>query len=114
MPDEKSIYPKIETGYAFTPYMNDEIVEKFNTQTFTKGRAILKVYYYNPSDLILQHSPVREKVNKQSYIIDTLTSVDNQEIIKAGGKVIEIYEVVIFKKISKRHQLEKLLKYYSI
>ena len=39
----KSIYPKIETGYAFTPDMNDEVVEKFNTQTFTQGSAILKI-----------------------------------------------------------------------
>ena len=30
--DEKSIYPRIETGYAFTRDMNDELVEKFNNQ----------------------------------------------------------------------------------
>ena len=42
MSDEKSIYPRIETGYAFTPNMNDELVEKFNSQTFTQGSAILK------------------------------------------------------------------------
>ena len=33
--DEKSIYPRIETGYAFTRDMNDELVEKLNNQTFT-------------------------------------------------------------------------------
>ena len=32
--DEKSIYPRIETGYAYTEDMNDELVEKFNNQTF--------------------------------------------------------------------------------
>ena len=31
---------------------------------------------------------------RNGYIVDTLTSVDNQEI-KIGGKVIEIYEGVI-------------------
>ena len=31
------------------------------------------------------------------YIIDTLTSVDIQEFVKIGGKVIEIYEGVIYK-----------------
>ena len=31
------------------------------------------------------------------YIIDTLTSVDIQENVKIGGKVIEIYEGVIYK-----------------
>ena len=37
---EKSIYHKIETGYAFTPDMNDEIVEKINARKFTHGSAI--------------------------------------------------------------------------
>ena len=43
MSDEKSIYPRIESGYAFTSDMNDELVEKFNYQTFTQGSAILKI-----------------------------------------------------------------------
>ena len=41
--DKNSIFPKIETGYAFTPDMINELVENFNTQTFTKGPAILKI-----------------------------------------------------------------------
>ena len=40
--DKKSIYPRIETGYANTRDMNDELVNKFNNQTFTQGSAILK------------------------------------------------------------------------
>ena len=31
---------------------------------------------------------------KNGYFIDTLTSVDIQEIVKIGGEVIQIYEVV--------------------
>ena len=62
--DKSSIYPKIETGYAFTPDMNDELVEKFNNQTFTQGSAILKIKYFNPKNLIVQHLPVKEKVKK--------------------------------------------------
>ena len=46
--DEKSIYPRIETGYAYTRGMNNELVEKFNNQTFTKSSAFLKIKYYNP------------------------------------------------------------------
>ena len=42
MGDEKSIYPRIETGYAFNPDMNKNLVEKFNNQVFTRGSAILK------------------------------------------------------------------------
>ena len=49
---------------------------------------------------------------RNGYIIDTLTSVDNQEIVKIGGKVIEIYEGVIyrenFKVIPFRKVIEKL------
>ena len=41
--DKNSIYPKIETGYAFEKHMNDELAEKFNNQTFTQGSALLKI-----------------------------------------------------------------------
>ena len=42
MSDEKSIYPIIKFGYAFTLVMNNELVEKFYNQTFTQGSAVLK------------------------------------------------------------------------
>ena len=58
---EKSIYPRIETGYAYTRDMNDELVENVNNQTFTQGSAILKIKYYNPKNLIVRHLPVKEK-----------------------------------------------------
>ena len=49
---------------------------------------------------------------KNRYIIGSLTSVDSQEIVKIGGKVIRIYEGVIYRenfKISPiRKDLEKL------
>ena len=48
--DEKSTFPKIETGYAFTVHMNDELIHTFNNQTFTQGRAISNVFYYNPKN----------------------------------------------------------------
>ena len=34
---------------------------------------------------------------RNGYIIDTLTSVDICEIVKTGGRVTEIYEVVIYR-----------------
>ena len=101
--DKSSNYPKIERGYAFTPDMNDELVEKFNNHTSTQGSAILKIKYFNPKNLIVQHPPVKEKVNKieinrmrNGYIIQVLTSVDIKEIVKIGGKVIQIYAGVIY------------------
>ena len=38
---ENNIYPRIETGFAFTPDMNKKLRKKFNTDT--KGNAIIKV-----------------------------------------------------------------------
>ena len=99
--------------------MNDELVEKFNNQTFTQGSAILKIKVYNPKNLIVQHLPVKGKEKKieiirmrNGYIINHLTSVDIQKIIKIGGKVIEIYEGVIylenFKESPFRNVIDKL------
>ena len=34
---------------------------------------------------------------RNGYTIDTLTSVDIQEIVKIGRKVIQIYEAVIYR-----------------
>ena len=116
--NEKSIYPRIETGYAHRRDMNNELVEKFINQTFTQGSAILKINYYNPKNLIVQHLPVKEKEGKleinrmrNGYIIDTLTSVDIQEIVKIGGKVIEIYEGVIYRENFKISPFRKVIGY---
>ena len=100
--DPKSIYPKTETGYAYKKHMNDELVKKFNNQTFTQGSAILKIKYYNPKNLRVQHLPIKEKekkieINRNGYITQVLTFVDIQEIVKTGGRVIEIDEGVIYR-----------------
>ena len=99
--------------------MNDELVEKFNTGNFTKGSAVLRIKYYNPKNLIVQHLPVKEKEKKtennrmrNGYIRDHLTSVDIQEIVKIGAKVIEFYEGVIYRENFKvspfRNVIDKL------
>ena len=102
--DEKSVYPKIDNGFAFKPHMNDVYVEAFKNQTFNENghESAILTKYYNPPDLKFQHLPIKEKVKKvevnrmrNGYIIDTLTSVDIQEIVKIDGKVIEIYQGVI-------------------
>ena len=114
--DEKSIYPRTETGYSFTRDMNKYLVHRFNNQTFTQGSAILKIKYYNPKNLIVQHLPVQEKEKKiennrmrNGYIVDTLTSVDIQEIVKIGGKVVEIYEGVIYRENFKVSPFRKVI-----
>ena len=105
--DQNSVYPEIETGFAFKPHMNNVYVEAFNNQTFNQDgdeSAILRIKHYNPRNLIFQHLPVKEKVEnvevnrmRNGSIIDTLTSVDICEIVKIGGKVIQIYEGVIYR-----------------
>ena len=104
---EKSVYLKIETGFAFKPDMNDVYVEAFNNQTFHHDGdepAILRTKNYNPPDLRFQLLPVREKVKsieinrmRNGYINDTLTSVDICEIVNMGEKVIQIYEGVFYR-----------------
>ena len=68
MLDEKPIYDRIETGYAYTEDMNDELVRKFNTGNFIQGSAILKIKYYNSKNLIVQHLPVKRKKKKLKLI----------------------------------------------
>ena len=102
--DEKSIYPRIETSYAFTRDMKKFLVHKFNNGNFNQGSAILKIKNYKPKNLNVQHLPIKEKEKKieinrmrNGYIIDTLKSVDIQEIVKIGGKIIKNYEGVFYR-----------------
>ena len=118
--DENSVYPKIETGFAFKPHMHKTYVEAFNNQTFNEDgdeSAILAIKYYNPPNLVFQHLPVKEKVKKievnrmrNGYISDALTSVDICEIVKIGGKVIEVYEGVIYRENFKISSFKKVRK----
>ena len=114
--EENSIYPRIETGYAFTRDMNKFLVHKFNNGNFDQRSAMLKYKNYNPENLVVQHLPVKENENKNEinrmgngYIIEHLTSVDIQEIVKIGGKVIEIYEVVIYRENYKVSPFRKVI-----
>ena len=96
--------------------MNNEHVENFNTVDFNQGSAILKIKYFNPKNLVVQHLPIKERVNKieinrmkNGYIVDHLTSVDIQETVKIGGKVIEIYEGVIYRENFKVSPFRKVI-----
>ena len=113
--DDKSVFPRTETGYAFTPDMNDEIVKKFNEGNSTQRSAILIIRFFNPKKLIVQQLPVKKRVKKIGinlmrigFKVDTLTSVDNQENVKIGGKVIEIYQGVIYRENFKVFPLKKV------
>ena len=117
--DQNSVYPKKETGFVFKPHTNDIYIEAFNNQTFNEDgdeSAILTIKYHNPPDLIFQHLPVKEKVKKidvnrmrNGYIVNTLTSVDIQEIVEIGGKVVQIYEGVIYRENFKVSPFRKVI-----
>ena len=64
----------------------------------------------------MQHIPIKENEKKieinrmrNGYIIDTLTSVDIQETVKIGGKVIQIYEGVIYRESFKVIPFRKVI-----
>ena len=117
--DENSVYLKLKTGFVSKPHKNNVYVEAFNNQTFNQDgdeSAILRIKYYNPRNLIFQHLPVKGKVKnvevkrmRNGYIIDTLTSVDICKIIKNGGRVIEIYEGVIYRENFKISPFRKVI-----
>ena len=114
--DENSIYPRIETRYAYTEDMNDELVKKFNSGNFNQGTAISKMKYYNPKNLTAQHLLVKEREKKiqinrmrSGYFIQTLTSVDIQEFCKIGSKRIQIYEGVIYREDCKVSRFGKAI-----
>ena len=46
---------------------------------------------------------------RNGYIIDTLTSVDIQEIVKIGGKAVEIYEGVVYRENFKVSPFRKVI-----
>ena len=47
---------------------------------------------------------------RKGYMIDTLTSVDISEIVKIGGRVIEIYEGVIYRENFRISPFRKVIK----
>ena len=99
--------------------MNEVLVNDFNDQSFNQDcndSAILKMKNYNPPNLIVQELPIKEKnkiieVNRMrnDNIIDSLTSVDIQEIVKIGGNVMRIYGGVIYRENLKISPLRKVI-----
>ena len=80
----------------------------------------MKIKYYSPKNLIVQHLPVKEKEKKieikrmrNGYNIEYITIVDVQEIVKIRGRVVHVYEGVIhreyFKVSAFRNVIDKLI-----
>ena len=99
--------------------MNKTYVDAVSNQDDNES-AIMRKKNYNPPNLLFQHLPVKEKVKKiqvnrmrNGYILDTLTSVANQEIVTIGGKMIESYEGVIYRKNFKKSPIGKVIEELS-
>ena len=121
--DKNRVYPKIETGYAFKPQMNDVFVSDFNNKTFNQDgndSALSKKNITIHQSLHLNTCRLKKVENievnrmRNGYIIDTLTSFDICEVAKVGGKVIEIYEGVIYRENFKISPFRKVIEKFLL
>ena len=123
MIDKDSEYPDARSARAFKREEEEqEFIRLFNSQQFRPRTAILTILYEYPDNLFFQPMPAKDKVfytseeinkkgvvhermNKKDLIRfrngvihDTISSVDIQEIVKAGGIIIKIYEGIVYEK----------------
>ncbi|ESO91879.1 hypothetical protein LOTGIDRAFT_163241 [Lottia gigantea] len=112
MSDLDSEYPKAESGRPFLPEENKGFVKLFNEQQFRPRTAILKVWFEYPTNMFFQPIPAKDKItftnkegNKETgtkirfrngFCSEVLTSVDIQEIVKAGGRIIRILDGIVY------------------
>ncbi|ESO82750.1 hypothetical protein LOTGIDRAFT_155768 [Lottia gigantea] len=108
MSDLDSEYPRAESGRPFRQEENKEFVKLFNEQKFRPRTAILKVWFEYPTNMSFQPIPAKDKISftnrigkketgtkirfRNGFCHDVLTSVDIQEIVKAGGRIIKILD----------------------
>ncbi|ESO91499.1 hypothetical protein LOTGIDRAFT_153941 [Lottia gigantea] len=86
--------------------------EKDNKQKFRPRTAILKVWFEYPKKMFFQAIPAKDKITftnrigkketgtkirfRNGFCHDVLTSVDIQEIVKSGGKIIKILDGIVY------------------
>ncbi|ESO82848.1 hypothetical protein LOTGIDRAFT_155884 [Lottia gigantea] len=112
MSDLDSEYPKAESGRPFLPEEEEEFVRLFNEQNFRPKTAILTVWFEYPKNMFFQPIPSKDKISfknkegknetgtkirfRNGFCYDVLTSVDIQEIVKAGGRIIRILDGIVY------------------
>ncbi|ESO97167.1 hypothetical protein LOTGIDRAFT_174553 [Lottia gigantea] len=112
MSDLDSEYPKAESGRPFLKEEEKEFVKLFNEQKFRPRTAILKVWFKYPTNMFFQPIPAKDKItftnkegNKETgtkirfrngFCSEVLTSVDIQEIVKAGGRIVKIKDGIVY------------------
>ncbi|ESO93412.1 hypothetical protein LOTGIDRAFT_161983 [Lottia gigantea] len=104
-------YPKAESARPFRLEENEKFVKFFNEQKFRPRTAILKVWFKYPTNMFFQPIPAKDKITftnrigkketgskirfRNGFCHDVLTSVDIQEIVKSGGKIIKILDGIV-------------------
>ncbi|ESP01329.1 hypothetical protein LOTGIDRAFT_157508 [Lottia gigantea] len=112
MSDLDSEYPRAESGRPFRQEENKEFVKLFNEQKFRPRTAILKVWFEYPTNMFFQPIPAKDKISftnrigkketgtkirfRNGFCHDVLTSVDIQEKVKAGGRIIKILDGIVY------------------
>ncbi|ESP04460.1 hypothetical protein LOTGIDRAFT_170705 [Lottia gigantea] len=112
MSDLDSEYPRAESGRPFLPEEEKQYVKLFNKQKFRPRTAILTVWFDYPKNMFFQLIPAKDKIHftnkegkketgnkirfRNGFCHDVLTSVDIQEIVKAGGRIIRILDGIVY------------------
>ncbi|ESO85549.1 hypothetical protein LOTGIDRAFT_155035 [Lottia gigantea] len=105
-------YPKAESARPFRLEENEKFVKLFNEQKFRPRTAILKVWFKYPTNMFFQPIPAKDKITftniigkketgtkirfRNGFCSDVLTSVDIQEIVKSGSKIIKILDGIVY------------------
>ncbi|ESO87634.1 hypothetical protein LOTGIDRAFT_175942 [Lottia gigantea] len=113
MSDLDSEYPKAESARPFLLEEEKKFVKLFNEQKFRPRTAILTVWFDYPKSMFFQPIPAKDNITltnkegkketgskirfKNGFCSDVLTSVDIQEIVKAGGRIIRILDGIVYK-----------------
>jgi hypothetical protein len=108
MADKNSEFPKAESSRPIKQEEKKHFTNLFNQQNFRPRTGIFKVYYEYPTDLFLQNMPAKDSFIlddekktdlvrfRNGKIYDVLTSVDIQEIVRCGGRIICIFDGIVY------------------
>ena len=122
MIDKESEYPDAKYARAFNRLEEEQkFLYLFNTQKFRPRTGIFTILYKYPDNLFFQPIPAKDKIivsNKKQELIrfrngvisDTLTSVDIQEIVRAGGTIINIYQGIVYERNMEKNPFNRFIK----
>ncbi|ESP03476.1 hypothetical protein LOTGIDRAFT_171413 [Lottia gigantea] len=110
MSDLDSEYQK--SAIPFPPEEDKFFVKLFNEEKLRPRTAILTVWFDYPKNIFFQPIPAKDNITftnkegnketgskigfKNGFCSDVLTSVDIQEIVKAGGRIIRILDGLVY------------------